>query len=160
MRVGDISYMGPAKMIIKELGAPIKTTPFNHRSSGNSGTYPLKEFKYEGATFTVGNDTRSESFVERWMLTAPQFAMGGKLHVGLHKSEVGTILDIHSDIDVPSIKEARLLYAGKQPKISSEKSDWALRSCTLHEETTFVELYFNNAQRLSKIVVYYDDGAI
>lgn len=160
MRVGNISYMGPAKNIIEELGAPIKTTTFSYRSSGNSGTYTLKELKYKGATFTVGNDTKSESFVERWTLTTPQFSMGGKLRVGLHKSEVGAILGIHSDIDVPSLKEARLIYAGKQPKISRKKSDWALGSCTLHEETTFVELYFNNTQHLSKIVVFYDDGAI
>lgn len=160
MQVGDILYMGPAKIVVEQLGAPIKTTTLKYRSSGNSGTYSIKRLVYKGATFTIRAGTGPESLVERWALTAPQFLMGGKLHVGLHKTEVGTILGIHSDIDVPSLKEARLIYAGKQPKISSRKSDWALGSCSLHEETTFVELYFNNTQHLSKIIVSHDDGAI
>ena len=160
MEVNGITYMGPAKNVTQKLGPPINTKTFKFKSAGNSGTYSLKRLTYKGATFTVRSSTESENLVERWTLTAPQFSMGGKLHVGLHKKEVGAILGIDDDIDVPSLKEARLIYAGKQTKISSSKSDWALGSCTLHAETTFVELYFSNTQHLSKIVVFYDDGAI
>lgn len=160
MEVNGISYMGSADRVIEKLGQPIKTTTFKYKSSGNSGTYRLKKLTYDGATFTVRDDSESENLVERWTLTSPKFSMGGKIHVGLQKTEVGTILGIPSDIDVPSLKEARQIYAGKQPRISNKKSDWALASCSLHEETTFIELYFNNAQRLTKIIVFYDDGAI
>ena len=160
LEVNGVAYMGPSGQVIEKLGKPQRTKTQRQASLGSSEPYFMKTYVYKGAKIITQNGPNKESLVEGWALSSPHYVMGNKLRVGMDKKDAARFLKINSDSEVPSVTEAKKIYAGETPRLSGKKSSWALPSCTLYPETTFIEFYFNQSQKLSKIIVLHDDSSI
>lgn len=158
--VNNIHYLGNNNQIIKALGKPLSSKIYNYDSGGNSGSYQRIKMSYRGAIF-ISQQKRAQQ-IEHMEITGKGYRIGPDIYIGISKKQLMRALSISSEQQVMDIEEAKRFYGGKEIKRSNQrKKSWDLAACSeQYANVTNIYFYFDQADKLIKYKIVYDDSSI
>lgn len=158
--VNNIHYLGNKNQIIKALGKPLSSNIYTYNSGGNSGAYQRIKMFYSGATFI--SQQQQPQQIEQMEINGKSYRIGPDVYIGMPKKQLMRSLHLGSEQQIMDIEEAKRLYNGENIKPSNRhKKSWVLGTCNLqYADVTSIYFYFNEADKLIKYKIVYDDSAI
>lgn len=156
--VNNIHYLGNKNQIIKALGKPLSSKIYTY-DSGNTTYQRIKMF-YSGAMFI--SQQQQPQQIEQIEITGKSYRIGPDVYIGMPKKQLMRSLHIGSESQLMDIEEAKRFYGGEEiTRLNQRKKSWDLATCNyLYANVTSVHFYFDQADKLIKYKIVYDDSSI